>query len=109
MSGLATEFEIQDILIVEVKIGKFCKFCDKFFTNTANLNRHVIQVHISPHNFQCAVCNHWFKTIPNLYRHVKFVHLNLKILKLQCPKCNKGFAFLSGLTRHMGRRRSCTF
>ena len=106
MSGLATEVEI---VIVEVQFGQFCKYCDKFFTLTSNLNRHVKQVHISTHNFQCAVCEHWFKTIPNLYRHVKFVHLYLKELKLHCPKCNKGFAFLSSLARHMRRRRSCTF
>lgn len=109
MSGLAIEVEILDITIEELQLGKICRFCNKVFTLTANLNRHIRQVHISPHNFQCTLCEHWFKTIPNLYRHIRFVHLDLKVYKLHCPHCNKGFAFLSDLTRHMRRRRSCAF
>ena len=53
-----------------------CEVCDRKFTDTSNLRRHLSTVHGvgDVKTFQCDICSRVFKRKDNLKYHLKNVH-----------------------------------
>lgn len=60
-----------------------CKYCDRSFSISSNLQRHVRNIHNKEKPFKCHLCNRCFGQQTNLDRHLKkHEHENIPG---QCP------------------------
>ena len=48
-----------------------CKYCDRSFSISSNLQRHVRNIHNKEKPFKCHLCNRCFGQQTNLDRHLK--------------------------------------
>lgn len=60
-----------------------CKFCDKKFSSSSTLNRHIRDVHkvkegrsTTESNFKCIECEKFLSSQSALNRHIKDTHRN---------------------------------
>jgi len=70
-----------------------CSNCQQSFTNAAELDEHLKQVH----DCNYAQCPHCLVMTKSLRNHIKFVHMK----KFQCELCQKSFSANAKLTRHL--------
>ena len=79
--------------------NSFCTQCDKSFSNSTNLRRHIQVVHEqSLQREVCELCDKTFSSHDNLTRHKKSVHFKVKY---DCDQCGKGFSSSDNLSRHI--------
>ena len=60
--------------MIHKKITYKCKQCEKTFTDSGNLKRHVKAVHEGTKDYKCDYCGKSFSEPGKLKRHVKAVH-----------------------------------
>lgn len=51
-----------------------CDYCDRIFTASSNLYRHIKLLHPEKHTHECTFCNEAFRTESLLFKHVDRVH-----------------------------------
>lgn len=62
-----------------------CKYCDRSFSISSNLQRHVRNIHNKEKPFKCHLCNRCFGQQTNLDRHLKkHEHENVPGSKWHC-------------------------
>lgn len=82
----------------------FCLQCNHTFSEQNKLNYHLFKIHgaqvdyDSNNYYTCESCDYITKEFKNLKRHKKLIHL--KVRKLFCDFCGKGFLIPSDLKRH---------
>ena len=99
---------------IEPKVTKkkliTCKQCNKSYTDSSHLKRHMRASHEN-NIFNCNDCEKQFKTKDNLSIHVKNVHNEKK--SHQCSLCNKVYGYAISLQSHIavvheGKRIQCS-
>ena len=78
-----------------------CKQCDLFFGDSANLKRHVINVHMKI-RIPCKICDKPCFNLGDLSRHVKEKYSE----PLICKECDIDFMSLYGLKTHKNKIHS---
>ena len=73
-----------------------CSSCPKLFSDSANIRKHVKEVHIAIFN-KCPECNYKNKSKTKLNHHVKSVHLGMT---WDCKQCNFQGAYPDALYLH---------
>lgn len=53
------------------RLSSRCKYCDRSFSISSNLQRHVRNIHNKEKPFKCHLCNRCFGQQTNLDRHLK--------------------------------------
>lgn len=80
-----------------------CNRCDRGFTTSGNLKRHVLNFHVEQRNgptkFICPHCQKAYSRLDYLNQHVKAVHELVN--KYPCDQCNKSYTQKGSLTRHV--------
>ncbi|XP_072388123.1 uncharacterized protein [Diabrotica undecimpunctata] len=76
-----------------------CNFCDKLFTQSNFLKRHVSIEHPKDGKYPCIECKFDFVTKELLIDHLRF-H---PIKSVKCKECNKEFTRKYHLDRHIGQ------
>ena len=76
-----------------------CDQCDKYFSQSMVLKRHINTVHEGQKNHQCDLCGKAFGEKADLKTHIKCVHEGLKNHK--CDVCEKTFSQPGHLKRHI--------
>lgn len=74
-----------------------CHHCGKFFSITANLNRHIDNVHKGLKPFQCTLCLKHFTQKTSLDGHMT-IHTGER--KFKCTECSDAFKNRNDLNRH---------
>ncbi|XP_017788464.1 PREDICTED: zinc finger protein 845-like [Habropoda laboriosa] len=78
-----------------------CDLCGKMFSNSANLKRHIRNIHTFNRNHVCCPhCSQLFRTKETRDRHIALEHVNSSKAMLVCPKCPKSFFFQANLNLH---------
>ena len=87
--------EIQEQVLAEwndwkepTKPGHCCGQCNKVFTRSHDLKRHIQRVHSSDRPFTCGWCDKDFASSNMLRRHVKIDEEKT----FKCQKCHKKFS-----------------
>ncbi|XP_076755032.1 uncharacterized protein LOC143425867 [Xylocopa sonorina] len=76
-----------------------CDMCGKIFSNTANLKRHIRNIHkYGKAHVACTHCSRMFKSKEIRNRHVANEHT--KARTVQCPQCPKTFILRTHLNLH---------
>ena len=73
-----------------------CKCCDKVFSRSANLRRHML-THTEEKPHECSECHKKFSLLRTLQRHM-LTHTGEK--PYECPECHRTFSQLGTLRRH---------
>eukprot|EP00179_Madagascaria_erythrocladioides_P005106 CAMPEP_0198309548 /NCGR_PEP_ID=MMETSP1450-20131203/1913_1 /TAXON_ID=753684 ORGANISM="Madagascaria erythrocladiodes, Strain CCMP3234" /NCGR_SAMPLE_ID=MMETSP1450 /ASSEMBLY_ACC=CAM_ASM_001115 /LENGTH=404 /DNA_ID=CAMNT_0044012311 /DNA_START=64 /DNA_END=1278 /DNA_ORIENTATION=- len=79
--------------------SKKCPHCEKTYTKTNHLTRHIATAHKNERPFVCNVCDASFAQENNLKRHYNNIHEGKK--PYECTACSKTFATAHGLKRHI--------
>ena len=74
-----------------------CQQCDKAFTNTSHLTRHIQSTHEGV-KYACNQCEQQFTAQKSLTTHIRSVHEGVKY---GCNQCDKQFTQQSSLTSHI--------
>ena len=86
-----------------------CSGCDKTFSKSWLLNRHIKEVHNSlpkiKDTYNCSKCNQTFKFKSYLNRHLQSVDCSTKKVHT-CIICNTSFSFPGKLKRHMQQKHA---
>jgi len=84
-----------------------CSGCDKTFSESWLLNRHIKEVHNSlpKDTYSCSKCNQTFKFKSYLNRHLQSDNCSKKKV-YTCIICNTSFSFPSKLKRHMQQKHA---
>ncbi|XP_071855823.1 uncharacterized protein [Bombus fervidus] len=78
-----------------------CDMCGKIFSNSANLKRHIRNIHnVIRGNIICAHCRRTFKSKESHDRHLATDHPKIAKSIHQCSKCRKTFFFRANLNLH---------
>ena len=75
-----------------------CTICNKTFSFTHDLLRHIAAVHEEIKPYECTLCDKLFASKSNLNGHINAVHKKLK--PFSCTLCEKSFSFKNVLNRH---------
>ncbi|KAH8311069.1 hypothetical protein KR044_004059 [Drosophila immigrans] len=76
-----------------------CRFCQKVFTTSGSVNRHILYVHgTDKSDFTCKYCHKEFTTPGSVKRHIMFVHERVK--RYVCDCCGKRVTTITGLKEH---------
>ena len=75
-----------------------CEFCEKSFSRTHHLYRHVREVHEGRKDYKCETCGKPFSEKNKLKFHVHTVHEGYKAY--ECDSCGRKFTSTSGLKGH---------
>ena len=76
-----------------------CDICNKTFSYSHALNRHVKTVHLQMRSWTCEFCEAKFKQRSDLNNHVLAKHHKVK--PWSCHYCNSHFTQKSNLTKHI--------
>ena len=76
-----------------------CDICNKTFSYSHALNRHVKTVHLQMRSWTCEFCEGKFKQRSDLNNHVLAKHHKVK--PWSCHYCNSHFTQKSNLTKHI--------
>ncbi|KAF3423802.1 hypothetical protein E2986_05391 [Frieseomelitta varia] len=78
-----------------------CNTCGKIFSNSANLKRHIRNLHnVTRGHLSCSYCWRTFKSKETHDRHVTIDHLKSSKSMLRCSRCPKTFFFQANLNLH---------
>ena len=72
----------------DVEINK-CDSCDKSFTRSGHLKRHIKTLHEGKTNVRCDSCEEYFTESGSLKKHIKTIHEGQRNYK--CDSCGKYF------------------
>ena len=78
-----------------------CDICNRKFTDSQDLNRHISLLHEGKGPYSCDICEHKFSTSTCLNIHITRVHDEIKPNK--CDVCNKTFARRDNIKDHKAR------
>lgn len=81
-----------------------CRFCGKYFSERANLKRHMRDIHTNQLNieiFKCEICGRNFSRIKDLTQHVELKHHDGQFRKYECDFDGKLFKTRSEIHIHM--------
>ena len=56
-----------------------CEYCEKCYSQPADLKRHIKAVHEGVKEYKCDTCGKHFTRADNLRTHVKTVHEGIKV------------------------------
>jgi uncharacterized Zn-finger protein len=73
--------------------------CERTYTNSFNLKRHIESYHLGLKKFFCAICNKGLSSKQNMREH-SFIHEGTKPYKCKFPRCPESFRQLSQLKMH---------
>uniref|UniRef100_A0A7S1TLN0 C2H2-type domain-containing protein n=1 Tax=Erythrolobus australicus TaxID=1077150 RepID=A0A7S1TLN0_9RHOD len=90
----------------DAKRRYLCVFCERMYTNKANLDRHVHMVHENQAPYECKLCATRFSVKCNLTRHVMNVHNHNRPFKCPLSECEWSFAQKYDLRRHLKRKHN---
>ena len=76
-----------------------CQACDKSFTQSHNLNTHILKVHRGQKQYSCQACEKKYKYKKNLKIHILTVHRGQK--PYYCQACDKSYTQSSSLKTHI--------
>ena len=76
-----------------------CQACDKSFTQSHNLNTHILKVHRGQKQYYCQACEKKYKYKKNLKIHILTVHRGQK--PYYCQACDKSYTQSSSLKTHI--------
>ena len=76
-----------------------CEHCDKSFSQTSDLKRHIHTIHEGHKDYKCESCGKSFSQAGELKRHIHTVHDGHKDDK--CDSCCKSFTKLQSLEKHL--------
>ena len=74
-----------------------CQFCEKSFSNNANLQRHIRSTHQDEKPYDCPYCGESTQTEINLRGHIKRNHKDER----KCEYCDKRFINIGNVRRHI--------
>ena len=74
-----------------------CQFCEKSFSNNANLQRHIRSTHQDEKPYDCPYCGESNQTEYNLRGHIKRNHKD----ETKCEYCSKRFQNVGNVRRHV--------
>ena len=63
-----------------------CSICDKSYSNTSSLKKHIASVHEKKKSHMCSICDYSSLRKDGLKSHIASVHGNNKLHK--CPICD---------------------
>ena len=76
------------------------QFCEKTFSFSTNMKKHISIVHDKKKPFSCEICDGSFLSRYDLERHFSKVHEGNKD-PFRCYKCNSAFASKGKLKSHI--------
>ena len=86
------------------KGSNICGYCNKSFSGSKNLKRHINAVHTKAIEYKCDICPKKYYDPDTLRNHRKTHQGKVH----QCLSCQKGFATASELTKHTKTSRCFT-
>ncbi|XP_006617514.1 zinc finger protein 62-like [Apis dorsata] len=88
-----------------------CKKCGRQFSNTANLKRHIRNIHpIEKPPYNCSHCWLSFKSKEIRDQHITSAHSKASKTMLRCPQCPQTFVFEANLDLHFkNHHKDCRF
>ena len=80
-----------------------CEKCQKNFSSSSTLHKHIRNIHLGEKNFQCEICQKSFSQNHELKSHVKRKHPKDGEVseKFDCDQCSKQFSGKQILNRHI--------
>ena len=89
-----------------------CSLCDKVFTRTHQLTKHMNGFHNQGQRVSCTLCTSTFKMKEHLKKHMVYKHSEKDRNKHKCETCHKGFSQEASLYIHKkihgGERFECS-
>nr|XP_039269387.1 zinc finger protein 99-like [Styela clava] len=82
-----------------------CEICNKKFTQSGHLTRHISVVHMGERKYPCDVCGKHFSEMSHVKKHYARIHaakeaVNNKPMPFTCEVCGKPFMFELYLNNH---------
>lgn len=86
--------------------GKYqCTICNEVVSNRYSLGPHVMRVHSKHKSKVCPFCDRAFTCTGDLTRHIR-IHTNSKPFKCNYPDCNYAFRASGDLHKHLRRHQT---
>ena len=82
-----------------------CSRCDKTFTTSFNMKKHIKTIHEGQRNYKCDSCGKSYKESGSLNFHIKTIHEGQR--KYKCDSCEQPFNKLDSLKSHIKGRIMC--
>ena len=76
-----------------------CSRCDKTFTTSFNMKKHIKTIHEGQRNYKCDSCGKSYKESGSLNFHIKTIHEGQR--KYKCDSCEQPFNKLDSLKSHI--------
>lgn len=126
LSPSKTDHKDQQIIKSELKVEKdhesskkcnrtkstadshYCRFCNKYFTETRKVPLHIARIHCKRKDFQCDLCPYKAFKKYDLALHFNNIHKpkDLIVKTSICPMCGLPFSSNSRLNIHIRRKHS---
>ena len=84
-----------------------CSSCNKSFSCSSSLNRHLREKHKTSNLYTCNTCDKIYKRKDVLQKHVSSCHKNKKFKNFACPYCNHKYGQKFNLNKHIKNHHKC--